>query len=90
MIADTGGDQAKKGGEQKAATSWVEFFGSEPLKHPYMYILFLGQDGRGDYVPCRWGAGWLVSGRLASYVHQKRVHEVLHSAHTCDNAASTM
>lgn len=52
-VGKTGGKADGGEGEEKEATSWVEFFGSEPLKHPYMYILFLGQDGRGDYVPCR-------------------------------------
>ncbi|GFR46804.1 hypothetical protein Agub_g8437, partial [Astrephomene gubernaculifera] len=33
--------------------SWSEVYGSDPLQHPYMYILFLGVDGRGDCVPCR-------------------------------------
>ncbi|PNH09980.1 hypothetical protein TSOC_003325 [Tetrabaena socialis] len=33
--------------------SWAEVHGSDPLQHPYLYILFLGLDGRGDYVPCR-------------------------------------
>ncbi|KAG2452863.1 hypothetical protein HYH02_002207 [Chlamydomonas schloesseri] len=33
--------------------SWAEVYGTDPLQHPYLYILFLGMDGRGDYVPCR-------------------------------------
>lgn len=33
--------------------SWAEVYGTDPLQHPYLYILFLGLDGRGDYVPCR-------------------------------------
>ncbi|KAG2489687.1 hypothetical protein HYH03_011796 [Edaphochlamys debaryana] len=33
--------------------SWSEMYGNDPLQHPYLYILFLGMDGRGDYVPCR-------------------------------------
>jgi len=45
---DGGGDSGSA-----AAPAWVELFGKEPLEHPYMYILFLGQDARGDFVPCR-------------------------------------
>ncbi|MEW5316228.1 MAG: hypothetical protein WDW38_007609 [Sanguina aurantia] len=33
--------------------SWLERWGPEPMLHPYMYILYLGQDARGDYLPCR-------------------------------------
>ncbi|KAL6764350.1 hypothetical protein V8C86DRAFT_2474337 [Haematococcus lacustris] len=39
--------------EDSGGVSWMEMFGSEPLEHPYRYILFLGQDARGDYMPCR-------------------------------------
>ncbi len=37
--------------------SWAEVHGTDPLQHPYLYILFLGMDGRGDYVPCRCAGG---------------------------------
>jgi hypothetical protein len=37
----------------EAGTAWSEVFGGEPMRHPFVYILFLGQDARGDYVPCR-------------------------------------
>lgn len=33
--------------------SWVQVHGEEPLQHPFTEMLFLGQDGRGDYLPCR-------------------------------------
>eukprot|EP00955_Chlamydomonas_euryale_P081757 363625-Chlamydomonas_euryale.AAC.6 len=33
--------------------AWVEEHGSEPLEHSFLNVLFLGVDGRGDYVPCR-------------------------------------
>jgi len=33
--------------------SWVERFGKDKLKHPYEYMLFLGQDARGDYLPTK-------------------------------------
>ncbi|EFJ45564.1 hypothetical protein VOLCADRAFT_94016 [Volvox carteri f. nagariensis] len=39
--------------ESEGGKSWVEVYGNDPLQHPYLYILFLGLDGRGDYVPCR-------------------------------------
>lgn len=39
--------------ESEGCKSWVEAYGNDPLQHPYLYILFLGMDGRGDYVPCR-------------------------------------
>lgn len=39
--------------ESEGGKSWVEVYGNDPLQHPYLYILFLGMDGRGDYVPCR-------------------------------------
>ena len=35
--------------------SWLEAHGPDPLHHPYVGALFLGQDGRGDYIPCRCG-----------------------------------
>jgi hypothetical protein len=28
-------------------------YGPDPLQHPYSYVLFLGQDARGDMLPCR-------------------------------------
>jgi hypothetical protein len=28
-------------------------YGTESLQHPYSYVLFLGQDARGDMLPCR-------------------------------------
>eukprot|EP00878_Enallax_costatus_P002909 GHUV01003103.1.p1 GENE.GHUV01003103.1~~GHUV01003103.1.p1 ORF type:complete len:415 (+),score=115.19 GHUV01003103.1:208-1452(+) len=34
-------------------TSWSEVYGPDPLQHPYSYVLFLGQDARGDMLPCR-------------------------------------
>ncbi len=43
--------------ESEGGKSWVEAYGNDPLQHPYLYILFLGMDGRGDYVPCRYGTG---------------------------------
>ena len=33
--------------------SWSEVYGPGELQHPYSYILFLGQDARGDLLPCR-------------------------------------
>ncbi|GIL48759.1 hypothetical protein Vafri_5212 [Volvox africanus] len=39
--------------ESEGAKSWVEVYGNDPLQHPYLYILFLGMDGRGNYLPCR-------------------------------------
>lgn len=53
----SGGSGSGAGGAAQAVlppgTSWVEAAGPEPLAHPYAYILFLGQDARGDYLPCR-------------------------------------
>jgi hypothetical protein len=31
----------------------VQVYGPDPLQHPYSYVLFLGQDARGDMLPCR-------------------------------------
>eukprot|EP00798_Chlamydomonas_sp_ICE-L_P022438 gene22439-29550_t len=31
----------------------VQEYGDKPLEHPYSYMLFLGQDAKGDYLPCR-------------------------------------
>jgi hypothetical protein len=31
----------------------TQVYGPEALQHPYTYVLFLGQDARGDMVPCR-------------------------------------
>ena len=28
-------------------------YGTDELQHPYSYVLFLGTDARGDFVPCR-------------------------------------
>lgn len=28
-------------------------YGPDALQHPYSYVLFLGQDARGDMIPCR-------------------------------------
>jgi len=39
--------------EASPGKSWVEVYGKDPAEHPYLYILFLGQDARGDYLPCR-------------------------------------
>lgn len=33
--------------------AWVQVHGSQPLQHPFTELLFLGQDARGDYLPCR-------------------------------------
>lgn len=30
-----------------------QVYGPDPLQHPYSYVLFLGQDARGDMLPCR-------------------------------------
>lgn len=30
-----------------------QVYGTESLQHPYSYVLFLGQDARGDMLPCR-------------------------------------
>ena len=32
-------------------------YGPEPLSHPFLYMLMLGQDARGDYVPCKYVEG---------------------------------
>ena len=32
----------------------MQAYGPEALEHPYMYMVFLGQDARGDYLPCRY------------------------------------
>jgi hypothetical protein len=31
----------------------LQVYGPDPLQHPYSYVLFLGQDARGDMLPCR-------------------------------------
>lgn len=31
----------------------TQVYGPDALQHPYSYVLFLGQDARGDMVPCR-------------------------------------
>lgn len=31
----------------------LQVHGLEPMEHPFLGMLFLGQDGRGDYIPCR-------------------------------------
>jgi hypothetical protein len=33
--------------------AWSQVYGTDPLQHPYSYVLFLGQDARGDLLPCR-------------------------------------
>ncbi|WIA21272.1 hypothetical protein OEZ85_000506 [Tetradesmus obliquus] len=33
--------------------SWGQVYSPDPLQHPYSYVLFLGQDARGDMLPCR-------------------------------------
>jgi hemimethylated DNA binding protein len=33
--------------------SWNETYGDDPLQHPFSSTLFLGQDAKGDYIPCR-------------------------------------
>ncbi|GAX76663.1 hypothetical protein CEUSTIGMA_g4109.t1 [Chlamydomonas eustigma] len=38
---------------EETSKSWIEAYGSEPMYHPYLDALFLGQDGKGDYIPCR-------------------------------------
>ncbi|GFH14726.1 UVR domain-containing protein [Haematococcus lacustris] len=50
---DTAASSSADSEEDSGGVSWMEMFGSEPLEHPYRYILFLGQDARGDYMPCR-------------------------------------
>jgi hypothetical protein len=30
-----------------------QVYGPDALQHPYSYVLFLGQDARGDMIPCR-------------------------------------
>ena len=45
--------ELEAGGEDELGSSWVEVHGSDPLQHPYLFALFLGQDARGDYIPCR-------------------------------------
>mmetsp|Transcript_10055 Transcript_10055/g.27521 ORF Transcript_10055/g.27521 Transcript_10055/m.27521 type:complete len:283 (-) Transcript_10055:169-1017(-) len=48
--ASGGSQEGPKIGEPM---SWVERFGEGTFKHPYEYMLFLGQDARGDYIPCK-------------------------------------
>lgn len=43
----------KEGPQPGEPMSWVERFGEGGLRHPYEYMLFLGQDARGDYLPCK-------------------------------------
>jgi uncharacterized membrane protein YgcG len=31
----------------------AQVYGPDALQHPYSYVLFLGQDARGDMIPCR-------------------------------------
>jgi hypothetical protein len=31
----------------------LQVYGPDALQHPYSYVLFLGQDARGDMIPCR-------------------------------------
>lgn len=33
--------------------TWTGMFGRDPLQHPYMYLLFLGQDNDGNMIPCK-------------------------------------
>ncbi|KAG1670018.1 hypothetical protein FOA52_011174 [Chlamydomonas sp. UWO 241] len=33
--------------------SWVEAHGDDAFEHAFSSVLFLGADGRGDYIPCR-------------------------------------
>lgn len=38
---------------QPGGKCWLEAYGPQPLLHPYAGYLFLGQDARGDLLPCR-------------------------------------
>jgi len=51
--ANSSAGSSSSGSYVLESQSWVERFGEEPLKHPYAYMLFLGQDARGDYLPCK-------------------------------------
>ncbi|KAF5827961.1 Hemimethylated DNA-binding protein YccV like-domain-containing protein [Dunaliella salina] len=45
--------KSQEGPKTGEPMSWVERFGEGPFRHPYEYMLFLGRDARGDYLPCK-------------------------------------